>query len=415
MSRFPTVTVAALALLAACSADREPVAGSYVSTRLQVEFREQGREVTGTFRLGERSFAAKGQRDGSAITGAFADARGHRFPFTAEQTGAGLRIETGGTTYELARATPKNPLAAPDAGKPANPLAGSQSTRVTTETPVARPQGPKLGKRHKHPAGVYFDYPESWQANDVSEGAVSLVPGDVHRVDGEQAELCLLIGEDAQGAKRPDHATVLAMVRTFAKTTFPYLEEKGEPRRFEVGGEPALEIRFGGKAPAFEVAATMQFRLVGGYVLGAFTLAEATRFEARHEVAAAVFASIGYEKPAADARLVGHWRYQKTYMSGSFSSITVRNLVLRADGTCAEGGRLMAGMEHQDGSGDPTGWSHGESGGNGADSTGRWRTQGRDIILTWSNGTSERWDVYTEGSSMLWKSGGTKKLWKRTR
>ena len=49
----------------------------------------------------------------------------------------------------------------------------------------------------------------------------------------------------------------------------------------------------------------------------------------------------------------------------------------------------------------------------GVDARGKWRTADKEIVITWSDGTSERWGYFISGGSMLFKSGSSKKLWKR--
>ena len=160
------------------------------------------------------------------------------------------------------------------------------------------------------------------------------------------------------------------------------------------------------------MAAAFQVLLLKGMALGAFTLAPAERMDGRLRTMSEVLRTIGYDQPEGDPRLVGSWRYTKTYMSGTFSSITERYLWLRADGACFEGSRMMAGMSHTDASGNAIGSSQADA--EGFDAKGRWHTEGSDVVLQWSNGAVERWGFYVEGENMLWKDGETRKLWKRT-
>jgi hypothetical protein len=136
------------------------------------------------------------------------------------------------------------------------------------------------------------------------------------------------------------------------------------------------------------------------------------RFAGRAAVCEEIFSTFGYTKPPSDPRLFGKWRHQSTYLSGEFSAVTVRYLILSPDGTCLSGGQLMAGMQHTDSAGNYTGDTHVDSG-NGIDSRGRWRAAEKRIVLTWSDGSSESWEYFISGNSMLFKSNGSKKLWQR--
>jgi hypothetical protein len=428
---LPSLLLFLLVILSAASCSGEPVdfSGHFAGDGLSVELRATADGYAGSFTLQDKRFEATGQRSGDGIAGEFTDGDA-RHAFTIVGVGDGLQLVTGGSTYKLqplkasnplTKAEPTNPLAkqpkvAPQAAAAANgesidPAIAKKIEAAATATAQVLSAAPAFTKTYKHPSGIYFTYPDGWAAQPISEGAVSLTPDDLYSVRGERAELMIVVGEDAGEVKRVDHPDIVNLVEAFVRESFPYLAREGSAKKITVGSQPILQLRFGGSVSDTQMAASMQVSLLGGFALGTFTLAPKDRFSARQKTMTDVLRTFGYKKPQGDPRLVGSWRYSKTYISGTFSSITVRNLVLRADGTCLEGGKLFAGMTHQNSTGETIGSTNGESG--AADYVGRWRAEGKSIVLTWDGSSTERWDFYIEGSSMLWKDGNSRKLWER--
>jgi hypothetical protein len=106
-----------------------------------------------------------------------------------------------------------------------------------------------------------------------------------------------------------------------------------------------------------------------------------------------------------DQRLVGRWRYEKIYRSGSFSTTTTRYLVMSANGTYQYGsGRLYVSAPNASGRS-----SRGDV------QTGRWKTE-NSIIYINENGSG--WQAYAryfvKGNSMMMTfNNGNKMLWSR--
>lgn len=336
----------------------------------------------------------------------------------AEETGTG-RIPPSEAVPTKTRPTKTRPTKAyPAKARPAKarpifqlfqkpaPRRGLQPR--SSRTPARRP----LSKLYRHPSGVGFRHPADWQAGELAEGVVSLKPADLNLVGGGPAEAFLIFGDDAEGVTDIGKPQVVAQVRGLVAQMFPSLKPQGRPAVSTYKGRKSLALSFTGRARSIEMKARFRVFLHQGMAIGALTLTDASRFAGRDADMQRIYHSMSFAQPRGDQRLVGAWRYSKTYISGSFSSITVRNLVIKADGTCLEGGRLMASMEHADNGGNATGWSSADSG-RGAEHRGRWHTEGKNIILRWSDGSSETWRVYLEGNSMLWSQGKTRKLWKR--
>lgn len=270
---------------------------------------------------------------------------------------------------------------------------------------------PTFSQTFRHPSGAYFLYPDGWTVRDTGDGTLAVEPPDIAQIDGQRAEVLALAGE-ATKVERVDDPEVKQFAQQFVTASFPFLKAHGEPKVVKVGPHDVLELQWRGDYSGNAMAAAFQVLLLDDFAIAAFTFAPQDRFPRRLQTMTEVVKTVGYERPKADPRLVGSWRYEKTYISGSFSSITVRNLVLRADGVCLEGGKMMFGMEHSDAYGNNIGSSSGDSG--NAEYRGRWHTEGNQLVLVWENADPERWGFYIEGRSMLWKSGEARKLWERT-
>ncbi len=158
----------------------------------------------------------------------------------------------------------------------------------------------------------------------------------------------------------------------------------------------------------------MWITLLNGFGVGLVAVSPSGHFPEREAALREIFATLGFKKPKSDPRLFGKWKYEKVYMSGSFSAITIRNMILNPNGTCLEGGKLSASMSHQDSDGNFTGSTGGNRDG-GFQYRGRWSTRGKTLHMDWGPDGLEEWEYIISRGSMLLKSGKTKKLWTQIR
>jgi hypothetical protein len=286
------------------------------------------------------------------------------------------------------------------------------------DSPTPAPQvGTSL---YRSPTGLMFRHPVSWQVRTTSTGGLNLVPGDMRTVGGRPAEFFTIVGESAAGVQSAENARVASFVTRLVTRGFPYLRSTGGMRRLTVEGRDCVESRFAGTHAGVEFMARAQVTVLADTVLMAFVLTSKDRFAERCAAMDIVFRGLRVHLPGSaefgpvnrDPRLIGRWRYTKVYSSGNFTSTVVRYLVLAADGSCQEGGRMMAGMMHGDGRGSFAGSSSANAGG-GADVRGHWRTDGRQVIINWDGGGTTVVRFQTNGGSMLWSAGGESKLWER--
>lgn len=280
---------------------------------------------------------------------------------------------------------------------------------------IPHAHGQPLDATFRHPLGVHFSHPSTWQHNPVSESALALVPADVLLHEGQPSEVIVVMGEDAGGLTDPAHPEVIAYVDQVVTGTFGYLARAGDVQTRTVGAHAVAVVTWEGRSPsAQQVRARMWITILQEHALAVLAVAPPERLTEREPTLEAIVASFGYQAPKGDARLVGRWRYTDTYVSGDFSMVDEEHLVLEADGTFRIGGRVMGGMQHSDDAGMYTGDSSVDSG-RRADAHGRWHTHEKRITLRWENGRVEEWEYLISAGEMMFRSGDAKKLWERLR
>jgi len=413
----------ALSLFAGCSGSAVEFAGTFEGQGLELVLQEQGEGYAGSIELDGNRYQATARRSGSGLHGSFV-VKGEDYAFDVVPSGAGLRLSSGGANYQLQRRKAANPLAGGGTPDGQNPLGAGGDDAQQVDADVARElekqqeqaaaalkDAVSFSRTYKHPGGAFFMYPDGWKVRDAGDGSVAIEPPELATIDGEQAEVLVLAAEPSE-VERVDDPEVRTFAKQFVESSMPFLKSVGDGEIVQVGSHKVFRMQWRGNYQSHAMAAAFQVLLLDDVMFGAFAFTMADRYESRLRTMNEVLRTVGYEQPKADPRLVGSWRYEKSYISGTFSSITVRNLWLRADGVCFEGGRMMAGMSHSDSEGNMTGSSHGDA--QGADSKGRWHTEGTDIVMDWDGGETERWGFYIEGRNMLWTSGDVRKLWKRS-
>ena len=146
--------------------------------------------------------------------------------------------------------------------------------------------------------------------------------------------------------------------------------------------------------------------LLKGYGVALVGLGDVSRVEAREPTLREIFATFDFKEGPKDPGLVGSWRYESVYMSGDFSSTSVRYMTLRADGTFGWGSRLLFSS---DAGGGDTGGSPGERG--------RWSAANKKLSLVWDDGSYAEYGYYVQGAQgsrqMLLKptNGDKNQLW----
>jgi hypothetical protein len=111
-----------------------------------------------------------------------------------------------------------------------------------------------------------------------------------------------------------------------------------------------------GKAPTGDsYRARMWISVLKDAAIGLAAICPESSFEARRPMIEAIFSTFHFEEPARDPSVAGTWRHESTYMSGEFSSVTVRYMGLSPDGRATWGSKLHAGMSHTDSGGNFTG------------------------------------------------------------
>ncbi len=271
-----------------------------------------------------------------------------------------------------------------------------------------------LNKVYRHSCGVYFLYPEEWRLQE-GEVALSLIPPDLTKIAGQAGELFLVLGESAEGIARPDDPGIVRYVSRLVSDLIPFLKKRNEMKVQTIRGRDVGTLLWKGTHQnGTEYRGKIWVTLLNGFGVGLLAVSPSNIFSQREITIREIFSTLGFKKPASDPRLSGIWKHEKVYMSGEFSAITVRTMILNPDGTCLEGGKLAASMSHQDSDGNFSGSTSGKSSG-GFRYQGKWSTRNKQIFLNWGTDGEETWDYLISGDSLLFKGDGEKKLWKRIR
>jgi hypothetical protein len=311
-----------------------------------------------------------------------------------------------GTGYAFILSAPEDEFAAMQPGWDSL----LDSFKVADTSPIG-----KKGKTYRHPIGFTFWYPENWKVQETDAG-LQLVPPDVKSNQYGPTEAYLIIGESAGDISRPDDPRIVQYLEGQLMTILPFVKRTGEVESVRASSGPGALITWEGQNPmGMQIRARVFVVLLKGYGVAFAGLGEKDRIEARESTLRAIFSTFGFGEGEKDLTLVGTWRYESHFFSGTFSSTTLRYMVLRPDGTLSSGGRLLASMEHKDQYGDPTGSTTADTGEDSGE-RGRWGAGNGKLYLIWDDGSYAEYGYYVEGApgsrKMLLKpSDGKNELW----
>ena len=304
--------------------------------------------------------------------------------------------------------------------KPRDASAGAKTQTPVADKKRASTEAGRValeGQLYKHPLGFRFRYPKSWKLSKAVENLLAFTPEDVLQSPRGPLEVILVLGDSADGITRPTDPRVAAYLDQQMQGTFPFLKRKGKPKALRLGGKAFSEHEWQGTNPLGKrIEGRAWATILEDSALGILALMPPKQFEKREAVLEAMAASFHFKEPARDPQLVGGWRSETSFSSGTFGSTTIRIMDLRANGTSTWGSRFMASMTHQDSGGNETGSTTGDSG-RGDLLLGRWSAANKHLYITWKNGTEEEFGYYREGNSMLLTptNGGKKQLWEKVR
>ncbi|HHI80518.1 MAG TPA: hypothetical protein ENK02_11110 [Planctomycetes bacterium] len=322
-----------------------------------------------------------------------------------------------------------NPLVAKAGKKDPNPLEQDPGRTVSNPggdkaSKIAQPPASTLagrvaisGKLYKHPLGFRFRYPDGWQLKAGEEDALLLLPPDLARSPAGIEEIIVVSGEKAAGITDVSDGRISGAMDQELSQILPFMRRKGTVKKLRIGGRDYGVHEWGGKNRNGKSFSGLAIAcLLEGYSLGVIAIAPTDRLKTRRPVLEAIAGSIYYKEPERDKALVGIWRYESFYSSGTFGSTTIRVLELRGDGTSVWRSRLLLSMEHKNNYGDPTGSTTGDTG-KDKGLKGRWYAQNKKLVLQWANGNTEEYSYYQEKGSMLMTPKGSKRrqLWKKIR
>lgn len=296
-----------------------------------------------------------------------------------------------------------HPAAAAPAGAPA----------AAIDDPSVR----QKGKTYKHAIGFQFWYPDGWTVKQLPGGLQLIPPGAGTSPQGA-TELYVIIGDAITdpNIKRPDDPAVIAYLDNQVRGTIPFLTRTEKTSPIDMTAGKGAIFNWQGTNPQGKTVRARAYAcLLKNYGVALVGIGLEDRGEKRDRTLRQIFTSFGFGANKIDPALVGFWRNEKFYSSGTFSSTTVIDMILRKDGTFARGSRLLASMDHKDSTGMPTGSTNLDTG-RPAGERGRWAAGDKTLYLFYADGSSAQYSYYVEakqgGRSMLLKTAnGKKELW----
>lgn len=171
---------------------------------------------------------------------------------------------------------------------------------------------------YKHPSGVFFRYPRTWQIHQ-SPQAVALLPPDLTKDDkGQPAEIFLIGAENAGGIPSATDERVAAFFDEQIRKQFPNAKRVGEAEMVPTGLGPGTVLTFEAKG---EGGIDLRHRIYAAIHddTGIF-LAHLSRKDIaakRDEDAKKIFVSFGAGQPELDAALPHLWFRREYYYSPS--------------------------------------------------------------------------------------------------
>jgi hypothetical protein len=382
----------------------------------------------GDLRVGTKVFPLEGETVGQEVVGFFGKGEG-RFPFSLKKESKGFLLESEGNRYHLVFEVPKNPLAQSNPKASRNPLERKEShlpkkivpkkDSKLAQPPGATPSGQVAvsGKLYKHPLGFRFRYPDGWRMKEGDGGVVMLTPPDIAKGPYGLEEVILVFGDKANGMTDVTDGRISRTLDQELVRYLPFLKRKGKTKKLRLRGTDFGLHEWEGKNPRGKVFSGVAMGcLLEGYTLGVLALMPKEQLGRRRPMLEAIAGSIQYKEPDRDQRLVGVWRNETYYSSGSFGSTTVRELELHPNGTSVWRSRYLLSMEHKDSYGNPNGSTTGDTG-KDRGLKGRWFAQKDQLVIQWANGNNEEYSYYREKNSMLLTphGGGKKQLWQKIR
>jgi hypothetical protein len=283
--------------------------------------------------------------------------------------------------------------------------------------PQPEPLAARKGKTYRHVLGFTFWYPDGWTVKQHEE-FLHLIPPEQAKVAGGPAEVYAIVGDNAaaEGIQRADDPRVLQFLDQQIASVSRFVTRQGQPKQVDMARGKGVELVWSGKNTEHKAIEARAFvTMLKGWGIALIGVGFQEKMAARDADLRRMFASFGVGESQRDPALVGHWVYEKHYFAGTFSSTTVRHLILLPDGRFSESARLLASMEHLDGGGDPTGTTNMDTGGDPGQ-RGHWAAANKMLYLLWDDGSQAeyRYFIRVDGNSRhmtLTPPGGKLQLW----
>jgi len=266
----------------------------------------------------------------------------------------------------------------------------------------------------QHPLGLQCYIPSDWQIQRVNDLTFFLVPPDFGQVDGMQAEVIMLVVESSAGVATIENERVANSSEQMMTQIVPSMRRKGSAEDI---GDNALKMAWEGYHSQLntELQGKIWAKIIGPYIVQLLGAAPKATLGEREAVLSNMFNRIKYEEPEIDRQYVGIWKSESSQSAGGFNSVTVRHLALAPDGQCGEVSNRSSAEETLNSLGNIEAFTGSLASVPGWERFGRWTLTSGRIILHWSNGSIESWNVQLEDGLMKWQGDESRRDWQRER
>lgn len=243
-------------------------------------------------------------------------------------------------------------------------------------------------KTYRHPAGVDFQYPASWELRE-QQNQFFLVPSDIEKnAKGQPLELLLLGAQEAEEISSPADPQVADFFAANLRQLVPDIRQTSQATPVSTGlGKGAAFTFAGTDTTGLAVQAYVYVTLYEGTGIYLTYLAPKKIIGKREPAVRRVFASLSKGQRQLDPALVGTWRksiYVRTApgSSGTISETTYIYMTFNQDGTAAyaETARMFGSLSDLSVLAQSSG---------GKSYQGNWRVNNGRVLLTWENGLAE--------------------------
>ncbi len=282
------------------------------------------------------------------------------------------------------------------------------------------PNPKKEGNTFTHPLGFSFWYPLNWNIQET-DSAIQLIPPDVKSNEFGLAEFYLVSTEMVQDISRPDDPQIIQYFESQLTSLLPFLKRTGEAEKTDIGANQGVLITFDGQNELKKMIRSYIFLALNkDQSVTLIGMGEKEYIDVRKAILKEIFSTLSFIQPKITSSLIGLWKHEEFYSSGTFYANTTTYMNLKSDGTFTYGSHAMASMTHQDSSGNMIGNTSADTGSSSPDEYGKWSSDSNKLRLMYADGSYAEYSYYIDGvqgsrNILLKSDNGKNKLWQETK